>query len=47
MRARFDANKDEKDPKKAQLLLADGCRQIWEKRHWKPFRCRLSFVLVT
>ncbi|VDD93121.1 unnamed protein product [Enterobius vermicularis] len=38
MRARFDANKDEKDPKKAQLLLADGCRQIWEKRHWKPFR---------
>ncbi|KAH7728539.1 Protein C16A3.5 [Aphelenchoides avenae] len=38
MRARFDANRDEKDPRKAQLLLADGCRQLWEKRHYKPFR---------
>uniref|UniRef100_A0A158R5M6 NADH dehydrogenase [ubiquinone] 1 beta subcomplex subunit 9 n=1 Tax=Syphacia muris TaxID=451379 RepID=A0A158R5M6_9BILA len=38
MRARFDANKDEKDKDKAQLLLVDGCRQLWEKRHTKPFR---------
>lgn len=39
MRARFDANRDEKDARKAQLLLADGCRQLWEKRHYKPFKC--------
>uniref|UniRef100_A0A915EFW3 NADH dehydrogenase [ubiquinone] 1 beta subcomplex subunit 9 n=1 Tax=Ditylenchus dipsaci TaxID=166011 RepID=A0A915EFW3_9BILA len=36
MRARFDANKDEKDARKASLLLADGCRQLWQKKHWKP-----------
>ncbi|CEF67394.1 NADH dehydrogenase [ubiquinone] 1 beta subcomplex subunit 9 [Strongyloides ratti] len=38
MRARFDANKDVPDPRKAQLLLADGCRQLWEMRNPKPFR---------
>ncbi|KAJ1369262.1 hypothetical protein KIN20_030679 [Parelaphostrongylus tenuis] len=38
MRARFDANKDEKDTRKSQYLLADGCRQLWEKRHWKTAR---------
>ncbi|CAJ0951620.1 unnamed protein product, partial [Mesorhabditis belari] len=38
MRARFDANKEEQDTRKSQLLLADGCRQLWEKRHFKPFR---------
>uniref|UniRef100_A0A1I7YUK1 NADH dehydrogenase [ubiquinone] 1 beta subcomplex subunit 9 n=1 Tax=Steinernema glaseri TaxID=37863 RepID=A0A1I7YUK1_9BILA len=38
MRARFDAGKDEQDPRKSALLLADGCRQLWEKRHFKPFR---------
>ncbi|MFH4984253.1 hypothetical protein AB6A40_010962 [Gnathostoma spinigerum] len=42
MRARFDANKDVTDIGKAQLLLADGCRQIWEKRHWKPARFPLD-----
>uniref|UniRef100_A0A914RUA5 NADH dehydrogenase [ubiquinone] 1 beta subcomplex subunit 9 n=1 Tax=Parascaris equorum TaxID=6256 RepID=A0A914RUA5_PAREQ len=42
MRARFDANKEEKDIRKAQLLLADGCRQLWEKRHFKPFRFALD-----
>jgi hypothetical protein len=41
MRARFDANADEKDPRKAQILLADGCRELWQKRHMKPIRCRL------
>lgn len=40
MRARFDANADEKDPRKAQLLLADGCHQLWKRRHYKPFRCK-------
>jgi NADH dehydrogenase (ubiquinone) 1 beta subcomplex subunit 9 len=40
MRARFDANADEKDTRKAQLLLADGCRELWEKRHFKTFRCK-------
>lgn len=38
LRARFDANKDEKDTRKSQYLLADGCRQLWEKRHWKTAR---------
>uniref|UniRef100_A0A0N4ZFT6 NADH dehydrogenase [ubiquinone] 1 beta subcomplex subunit 9 n=1 Tax=Parastrongyloides trichosuri TaxID=131310 RepID=A0A0N4ZFT6_PARTI len=38
MRARFDANKDVSDPRKSQLLLADGCRQLWEMKHFKPFR---------
>ncbi|KJH40856.1 complex 1 protein [Dictyocaulus viviparus] len=38
MRARFDANKDEKDTRKSQYLLADGCRQLWEKRHYKTLR---------
>jgi len=38
MRARFDANKDEHDTRKAAILLADGCRQLWEKRHHKPYR---------
>ncbi|KAK0424144.1 hypothetical protein QR680_008512 [Steinernema hermaphroditum] len=38
MRARFDANKEEPDTRKSALLLADGCRQLWEKRHFKPFR---------
>uniref|UniRef100_A0A0K0DXS8 NADH dehydrogenase [ubiquinone] 1 beta subcomplex subunit 9 n=1 Tax=Strongyloides stercoralis TaxID=6248 RepID=A0A0K0DXS8_STRER len=38
MRARFDANKDVPDPRKSQLLLADGCRQLWEMKHFKPFR---------
>lgn len=47
MRARFDANKDEKDTRKSQYLLADGCRQLWEKRHFKPFRCELSFAYVS
>ncbi|GMT27518.1 hypothetical protein PFISCL1PPCAC_18815 [Pristionchus fissidentatus] len=42
LRARFDANKDEKDTRKSQLLLADGCRQVWEKRHFKPFRFALD-----
>lgn len=40
MRARFDAYKEEKDPRKAQLLYLDGCRQIWERRHWTTFRCK-------
>uniref|UniRef100_A0AC35TK97 NADH dehydrogenase [ubiquinone] 1 beta subcomplex subunit 9 n=1 Tax=Rhabditophanes sp. KR3021 TaxID=114890 RepID=A0AC35TK97_9BILA len=38
MRARFDAAKDEADPRKSQLLLADGCRQLFEMKHFKPFR---------
>uniref|UniRef100_A0AC34RLD2 NADH dehydrogenase [ubiquinone] 1 beta subcomplex subunit 9 n=1 Tax=Panagrolaimus sp. JU765 TaxID=591449 RepID=A0AC34RLD2_9BILA len=38
MRARFDAYKDEKDPRKSQLMLADGCKELWQKRHYKPFR---------
>lgn len=38
MRARFDANRDEQDTRKASILLADGCRQLWEKRHHKPYR---------
>lgn len=38
---------DEHDTRKAQLLLADGCRQVWEKRHFKPFRCQLSLSLFT
>jgi len=38
MRARFEANRDEKDPRKAQLLLADGCKQLWSHRHYKQFR---------
>ena len=42
MRARFDANSDEKDPRKAQLLLADGCHQLWKRRHYKPFRFPLD-----
>ena len=42
MRARFDANKDEKDTRRAVLALADGCRQLWEKRHFKPFRFALD-----
>lgn len=47
MRARFDANKDEKDKDKAQLLLVDGCRQLWEKRHTKPFRCQFTHTSLT
>lgn len=43
MRARFDANKDVPDPRKAQLLLADGCRQLWEMRNPKPFRCMFNY----
>uniref|UniRef100_A0A8R1HQ98 NADH dehydrogenase [ubiquinone] 1 beta subcomplex subunit 9 n=1 Tax=Caenorhabditis japonica TaxID=281687 RepID=A0A8R1HQ98_CAEJA len=42
IRARFDANKDEVDTRKSQILLADGCRQVWEKRHFKPFRYALD-----
>ncbi|VDK57331.1 unnamed protein product [Cylicostephanus goldi] len=42
LRARFDANKDEKDMRKSQFLLADGCRQLWEKKHWKPFNYPLD-----
>ncbi|TKR96990.1 hypothetical protein L596_010924 [Steinernema carpocapsae] len=42
MRARFDANADGNDTRKSQLLLADGCRQLWEKRHCKPFRFPLD-----
>ncbi|KAE9418727.1 hypothetical protein Angca_008845 [Angiostrongylus cantonensis] len=38
MRARFDANKAEMDTRKSQYLLADGCRQLWEKKHYKPAR---------
>lgn len=40
MRARFDAAKDEKDPRKSQLILADGCKELWQKKHFKPFRCK-------
>lgn len=43
MRARFDASADEKDPRKAQLLLAEGCRELWEKRHTKTYRCEYFF----
>lgn len=39
MRARFDAYKEEKDPRKAQLMLADGCKELWQKKHFKPARC--------
>ncbi|PAV62122.1 hypothetical protein WR25_07518 [Diploscapter pachys] len=42
LRARFDANKDVDDPRKAALLVADGCRQLWEKKHWKPARFPLD-----
>ena len=38
MRARFDAYKEEKDPRKAQVMLADGCKELWEKKHFKPAR---------
>ncbi|VBB31863.1 unnamed protein product, partial [Acanthocheilonema viteae] len=38
MRARFDAYKNENDPDKARLLYLDGCRQIWERKHWTTFR---------
>uniref|UniRef100_A0A2K6VQP2 NADH dehydrogenase [ubiquinone] 1 beta subcomplex subunit 9 n=1 Tax=Onchocerca volvulus TaxID=6282 RepID=A0A2K6VQP2_ONCVO len=38
MRARFDSYKAEKDPDKARLLYLDGCRQIWERKHWTTFR---------
>ncbi|VDK83516.1 unnamed protein product [Litomosoides sigmodontis] len=38
MRARFDAYKEESDPDKARLLYLDGCRQIWERKHWTTFR---------
>ncbi|VDO52067.1 unnamed protein product [Onchocerca flexuosa] len=37
MRARFDAYREEKDPDKARLLYLDGCRQIWERKHWTTF----------
>jgi len=36
MRARFEVNKHETDPRKASILLADGCRQLWKKRHPLP-----------
>jgi hypothetical protein len=39
MRARFDANKDVKDTRMAQYLLADGCRQAWANRFPMPYRC--------
>ncbi|KAI6223618.1 Complex I-B22 [Aphelenchoides fujianensis] len=42
LRARFDATTDERDPRKSQLLLADGCRELWSKRHMKPFRFQLD-----
>ncbi|CAD5208021.1 unnamed protein product [Bursaphelenchus xylophilus] len=42
LRARFDAAADEKDTRKAQVMLADGCRELWEKRHYKPFRFALD-----
>ncbi|KAI1731113.1 NADH dehydrogenase [ubiquinone] 1 beta subcomplex subunit 9 [Ditylenchus destructor] len=38
MRARFDAYKDETDPRKATLLLADGFKQLHKRKHLKPFR---------
>lgn len=40
MRARFDAYKEESDPDKARLLYLDGCRQVWERKHWTTFRCK-------
>lgn len=43
MRARFDANAQEKDIRQAKLLLADGCREIWQKRHPKPYRFAADF----
>lgn len=39
MRARFEVNREEKDSRKSQLLLADGCKQLWQNRHYKSFRC--------
>ncbi|CAD5205580.1 unnamed protein product [Bursaphelenchus okinawaensis] len=42
LRARFDAAADEKDTRKAQVLLADGCRELWEKRAFKPARFPLD-----
>ncbi|KAK6106923.1 hypothetical protein QQG55_26165 [Brugia pahangi] len=38
MRARFDAYKEESDPDKARLIYLDGCRQVWERKHWTTFR---------
>ena len=40
MRARFDANKDVKEMRVAEYLLADGCRQLWKSRHPFPVRCK-------
>uniref|UniRef100_A0A1I8EKG6 NADH dehydrogenase [ubiquinone] 1 beta subcomplex subunit 9 n=1 Tax=Wuchereria bancrofti TaxID=6293 RepID=A0A1I8EKG6_WUCBA len=37
MRARFDAYKEESDPDKARLVYLDGCRQVWERKHWTTF----------
>ena len=37
MRARFDANKDLKDPVQIQKVLAEGEAELWEFRHPDPY----------
>lgn len=42
VRARFDAERDEKDPRKVAILLAEGCRELWRKRSDKTVRCKMT-----
>lgn len=36
MRARFDKNKDIKDPIKAKQLVDEGEKELFHYKHWQP-----------
>lgn len=40
MRARFDENRNERDFRKAQDLLSDGEKELFENQHTQPRKCR-------
>lgn len=39
VRARFDEVKNEPDTRKGRAMLMEGCKELWEKHHPKPFEC--------
>lgn len=40
LRHRFDLNKDEKDPRVAQKLLAEGEEELFQNMHYQPRQCK-------
>lgn len=44
MRARFDEHKNEKDLRKAKLLLEEGEKELKRTMHYQPLKCEFFLL---